>query len=251
MTKAPVDRGSARLAPVRSATLRELASSEIKRALFIGRFAPGEAVTIAALAAELGVGVTPVREAVQQLASEGAFELLPNRSVRVPDIDATDLGHLFEARLLLESQAAGLAAERMTAEEAAAIAAHLETLEKRLARRAALPALEANFEFHFAIYRAARSPYIAQMIERLWLRMSPLQVKVFAASGADQAEFFSAMPLHRALVEALRRRDAERARALLGRMLTQSRDWHARALTRAEAPPRAKRSGHGASKRGR
>lgn len=243
MPKKPAGRASAKVAPVRGATLRELASAAIERALFTGRFAPGEAVTIAALSGEMGIGVTPVREAVQQLASEGAFELLPNRSVRVPDIDARDLGDLFEARLLLESQAAAYAAARMTADEAAAIAARLATLEKRLAKGSALPALEANFEFHFAIYRAARSPYVLDMIERLWLRMSPLQVKVFDASRADQADFFSAMPLHRALVEALKKKDAERARAHLTRMLTQSRDWHLKALAKAAAiePDRERR----------
>ena len=220
---------------MRGATLRELASREIARALFTGRFAPGEAVTIAALASELGIGVTPVREAVQQLAAEGAFELLPNRSVRVPTIDADDLDKLFEARILLEAEAAALAAERTTTAEAASVAALLATLEKRLSRRAVLPSLTANFEFHFAIYRASRSPYIVGMIERLWLRMSPLQVKVFAAPNADQADFFSAMPLHRSLVEAIAGRDAGRARTTLARMLMQSRDWHRKALAKAAA----------------
>lgn len=230
----PTSRGTATVAPLRVATLRDLAAAEIARALFTGRFAPGEAVTIAALAGELGIGVTPVREAVQHLAAGGAFELLPNRSVRVPAIDASDLERLFEARLLLEAQAAALAAARMADEENEAVAAHLATLEKRLARRAALPALESNFEFHFAIYRGSRSPYIVDMIERLWLRMSPLQVKVFAATSAEQADFFSAMPLHRSLVEALAARDAERARTLIVRMLTQSRDWHLKALAKSE-----------------
>lgn len=232
-------RAAPKVDPVRGATLRELASAAIAHALFTGRFSPGEAVTIAALAGEMGIGVTPVREAVQQLASEGAFELLPNRSVRVPDIDARDLGDLFEARLLLESQAAAFAAQRRSDAEAAEIAAHLATLEKRLAKGAPLPALEANFDFHFSIYRAARSPYVVDMIERLWLRMSPLQVKVFAASRAEQAEFFTAMPAHRALVEAVEKGDADRARAHLARMLTQSRDWHLKALAHAPAPDAA------------
>lgn len=235
MARKPTARGSARVAPVRGATLRELASREIARALFTGRFAPGEAVTIAALASELGIGVMPVREAVQQLAAEGAFELLPNRSVRVPTIDANDLEKLFEARILLEAEATALAAERMTSDEVKAVAAHLATLEKRLLRRVVLPSLTANFEFHFAIYRASRSPYIVGIIERLWMRMSPLQVKVFAAPNADQADFFSAMPLHRSLVDSLAKKDAERSRALLGRMLTQSRVWHLKALATAAA----------------
>jgi DNA-binding GntR family transcriptional regulator len=77
--------------------------------------------------------------------------------------------------------------------------------------RVAAECLEANYNFHFQIYRASHSPYVVEMIEHLWLRMSPLQNKVFRASRSEQDEFLSAMPKHRQLVDALQSHDAEKA----------------------------------------
>src|SRR5687767_9318198 len=56
----------------------------IREALMSGRFQPGERLNISALASALGTSATPVREALSHLAAEGAVELVPGRSVRVP-----------------------------------------------------------------------------------------------------------------------------------------------------------------------
>jgi DNA-binding GntR family transcriptional regulator len=209
-------------------TLRELAYDELNKALLEGRFAPGDAVTIAELSQQLGIGLMPTREAVQQLASRGAFEFLPNRSVRVPVLTGAELKSLFEARLLLEVYATEHAALHGTREDLAHINASLETLVDRAGARDAAASLEANFDFHFRIYRASRSPYVVEMIEHLWLRMSPIQNKVFRASKSEQEDFLSAMPRHRQLVEALQRHDAEKARSTITAMLQQSLRWHLR-----------------------
>ncbi|MEQ1863087.1 MAG: GntR family transcriptional regulator [Micropepsaceae bacterium] len=221
-------RAAIRVRRVKGLTLRELAYDELRRSILGGRFAPGEAITIAELSGQMGIGVMPTREAVQQLASRGAFEFLPNRSVRVPVIAAIDLASLFEARLLLEGFVTARAAENITPEEVAQVAANLEALIKRLRSRVAADCLEANFDFHFSIYRASRSPYVVAMIEHLWLRMSPLQIRVFRASPKEQDEFFTAMPMHRKLVEYLRRGDRQKAQSTITQMLTQSLKWHLR-----------------------
>lgn len=218
---------------VQGQTLRELAYGELRRAVLAGQFAPGEPITVAELSKQLGIGVMPTREAVQQLASQGAFEFLPNRSVRVPEIAADQLDQLFAARLLLEGFATGEAARHVTREEVTAIAARLDALTETLKLRNAAECLEANFEFHFAIYSASRSPYVVQMIEQLWLGMSPLQRRVFCAPKKEQDAFLSALPKHRTLVSALRAGDARKARETIEAMLVQSRDWHIR-----HAPPK-------------
>lgn len=221
-------RPAPRVRRIRGGTLRELAYDELRHAILEGRFAPGEAITIAELSGQLGIGLMPTREAVQQLASRGAFEFLANRSVRVPVIAERDLSSLFEARLLLEGFATAQAAERITREEVEKVTANLETLVDRLRSRVAADCLEANFNFHFSIYRVCQSPYILELIEHLWLRMSPLQIRVFQAPQKEQDDFLSAMPMHRTLVDALRRRDATKAQSTMTRMLTQSLKWHRR-----------------------
>jgi DNA-binding GntR family transcriptional regulator len=213
---------------VQGQTLRELAYGELRRAVLTGQFAPGDPITIAELSKQLDIGLMPTREAVQQLASQGAFEFLPNRSVRVPEIAIDQLEQLFAARLLLEGFATAEAARLMTRGEAAGISSRLDVLMARLKSRDAAECLEANFEFHFSIYRVSHSPYVLQMIEHLWLRMSPLQRRVFGATKKEQDAFLTALPKHRALVAALRARDDRKARDTIEAMLIQSRDWHIR-----------------------
>lgn len=213
---------------MRGRTLREVAYDELRQSLLEGRFAPGEAVTVAELSGQLGIGLMPTREAVQQLASRGAFEFLPNRSVRVPVIAGEELASLFDARFLLEGFATARAAENITREELSRVSANLAQLIEHARTRAAAECLAANFEFHFSIYCASRSPLVVEMIEHLWLRMSPLHVRVFRASKRDQDDFLSAMPKHRILVDALRRGDKAKAQTTINAMLAQSLKWHQR-----------------------
>src|SRR5258708_1668353 len=90
------------------------AYTSLKQAVLSGGFKPGEVVTLRALATRLAVGDTPVREAVKRLISEGAFEGLPNRSARVPLLDRREIQQILDLRILLESNAAALAAHNIT-----------------------------------------------------------------------------------------------------------------------------------------
>src|SRR5258708_29933955 len=90
------------------------AYTSLKQAVLSGGFKPGEVVTLRALAKRLAVGDTPVREAVKRLISEGAFEGLPNRSARVPLLDRREIQQILDLRILLESNAAALAAQNIT-----------------------------------------------------------------------------------------------------------------------------------------
>src|SRR5580698_2729578 len=86
----------------------------LKQAVLSGTFRPGEVVTLRALATRLAIGDTPVREAIKRLFSEGAFEALPNRSARVPVINRREIQQILDLRILLESNAAALAAQNIT-----------------------------------------------------------------------------------------------------------------------------------------
>ncbi|GAA2722804.1 MULTISPECIES: GntR family transcriptional regulator [Streptomyces] len=74
----------------------------LRRALVAGELAPGEVYSGPALAERFGVSATPVREAMQQLALEGAVEVVPNRGFRVTSRSPRDLAELGEVRALLE-----------------------------------------------------------------------------------------------------------------------------------------------------
>jgi len=73
---------------------------------------PGEIINERQLIADLGIGRTPMREALRQLAGEGLITHLPNRGMFVADINATTVKHIYEFRSLVEMEAARLAALR-------------------------------------------------------------------------------------------------------------------------------------------
>src|SRR2546423_14129707 len=79
------------------------------------RLAPGSVIEEARLRQELGLGRTPIREALQRLAHENLVTFVPHRGTFVSDINLTDLHRLTEVRTELEGYAARLAAERATA----------------------------------------------------------------------------------------------------------------------------------------
>ncbi|QCX79834.1 HTH-type transcriptional regulator McbR [Streptomyces sp. YIM 121038] len=93
----PPERGGVRRSSVRGQVLDAL-----RAALVDGDLAPGEVYSAPALGERFGVSATPVREAMQQLALEGAVEVVPNRGFRVLRRGARELGELAEVRALIE-----------------------------------------------------------------------------------------------------------------------------------------------------
>ena len=105
---APTGVSAALGAPIRAGTLparhsvRAQVLTALRCALTAGDLLPGEVYSAPALAERYGVSATPVREAMQQLASEGIVEPVPNRGFRVAGLTARDLAELAEVRAALE-----------------------------------------------------------------------------------------------------------------------------------------------------
>lgn len=213
---------------VKGYTLRELAYGELRVALLSGRFAPGEAITVRELAEMMQLGFMPVREGVQQLASQGALEFLPNRSVRVPVYTLEEVRKIYEARILIECYAVEQAAKHITPEQVAALNEGLQEMFTRAADAEARDKLKANYDFHFQIYEACGSSYIVEMIERLWLRIGPLHISVFNSAPADREDFLAVQPQHVELVNALRVHDAAHAKEIMLSLLEKSLAWYER-----------------------
>ena len=82
----------------------EMTYRALKELLLFGEIAPGQAVTIQGLVARLEVGMTPVREALRRLISEGALEFQGNRRVSVPVLTPENLSELKFARAMIERE---------------------------------------------------------------------------------------------------------------------------------------------------
>ena len=126
---------------------------------------PGSVVNESRLRAELNIGRTPIREALQRLARENLVRSIPHRGTFVTDINITDLARITEVRVVLESHAARLAAERLSSTDRDSLALLLEVLEERpsLDQRALM---ELDQQIHRQIYKAARNPFLEATLER-------------------------------------------------------------------------------------
>jgi DNA-binding GntR family transcriptional regulator len=154
-------------------SLRQQVYASLREALTMGRFAPGQKVTFRYVAAVLGVSLTPVREALRRLVAEGAFEMNPNRSVRVPQMTRDKVLELRDIRMELEGLAAAKAALAASRSEIAEI--RRAAREIMVARKHGDNATDRQKvrEFHFAVYSAAAQPTLLRLIEGLWLQTGP------------------------------------------------------------------------------
>jgi DNA-binding GntR family transcriptional regulator len=154
-------------------SLRSQVYDWLRDALTAGRFTPGQKLSFRFIAGTLGVSLTPVREAIRRLVAEGAFEMRPNRSVRVP---------LMTRDKVLELRDIRLAVEGLAAEKAAAVATRAQTTQLRRIANELLAARSRGDttadrarirEFHFALYAIAGQPTLLRVIEGLWLQTGP------------------------------------------------------------------------------
>lgn len=154
-------------------SLRKQVYDSLREALTAGRFAPGQKLTFRYVAGALGVSLTPVREALRRLVAEGAFEMQPNRSVRVPLMTRDRILELRDIRMALEGLAAAKAA--LLADRRQIAGLRQTALEITTARSRGDNATDRQKirEFHFGLYAIARQPTLLRVIEGLWLQTGP------------------------------------------------------------------------------
>ena len=154
-------------------SLRAQVYDFLREALTSGKFKPGQKVTFRAVAGTQGVSLTPVREALRRLVAEGAFEMQPNRSVRVPLMTRARVLELRDLRMAVEGLAAEKAALLATKAQVAKVrrVAH-EIMVARGRGDSVLDRMKVR-EFHFSLYAIADQPALLRVIEGLWLQTGP------------------------------------------------------------------------------
>ncbi|MDO5757368.1 MAG: GntR family transcriptional regulator [Rhodobacterales bacterium] len=138
-----------------------------------GDLMPGQAVTIQGLTESLTAGMTPVREAIRRLISQGALELQGNRRVCVPLLTAADIDEIIVAREWLDPYLTRKAVDYATGADIAALTQVDRMLDGAIGQGDLRAYLHLNHQFHVAIYRLARSPILTDLAEGLWLRFGP------------------------------------------------------------------------------
>ncbi len=195
--------------------LADQAYRQIRDAIVAVRLRPGEPLDEKALSASLGLGLTPIRDALKRLTLEKLAVTYPRRGTFVSRINIADEARLTEIRVELEGLAAALAAERATVEDRATLFQLLEDLEQGSHERADHTELDARV--HRAIYAAARNEYLETTLNQY----SNLALRIWNFCLQENLAVDDAIHSQRAVVEAIDRSDAPAARAAAERHLRQ------------------------------
>ena len=159
--------------------------AQLRSRILSGSLKPGERLNQGALAEELGVSRTPLREALRLLATDGLVSIENNRGARVRGADSEDLATAWVARLTLEPAAAKLAA---TVREPSAV----NDMRSAIAD-------DNDHMFHYALVACAGNQYLESFAERLLQRVTP----TFRGIG-DRTDEPTA-PGHRLILQAVER----------------------------------------------
>ncbi|MBU3000802.1 GntR family transcriptional regulator [Roseovarius nubinhibens] len=197
--------------PMDPETLNATVYADLRVKLITGQLKPSEAVSVRKLAELYGVSTMPVREALRQLASEGALNSAARKAYRVPDLTAKQASDLFFVRGVLEGAAAELAAPRMTKRILAKLETAVGKTHACLEKRDAPGVLLANYEFHSAIYQSSDNSALALSIDRLYVQTGPWLA--YGIENLVNAENW--LGEHELIIEALRNSDAKTARKLM------------------------------------
>jgi DNA-binding GntR family transcriptional regulator len=177
----------------------------------MGQLLPGQHLDETELAERFGVSRTPIREAMQQLASMGVVVIRPRRGAIVADLGPQQLVEMFEVMSELEATCARLAARRMTSEEQVTLRAAHQACKDALDAQEPDEYYYKNEAFHEAIYAGSHNQFLIEQARSLYRRLRPyrrLQLRVRNRLAKSYAE-------HDGVVQALLEGDGEKAAHLL------------------------------------
>jgi DNA-binding GntR family transcriptional regulator len=204
-------------------TAQNRAYLAIRNAIMAGYFHPGTVLTLRGLSEIFNAGEMPIRESLKRLASEGAFEALPNRSARVPRLTRRQIAQILELRIELEGKATADTVENISKRHIEELMALNNEMNRCLEAGSLLGYAALNQKFHFLIYGLAQNETLFSLIEALWLRMGPLvSFSIGFTSKTSDAFRQESAAHHLAIIDALRTQDAAAARAAVRADLSHS-----------------------------
>lgn len=187
--------------------LREEVFYTIREAILKGNLKPGTRLKEIALANEMGVSRTPVRDAIRKLELEGLVVIEPNRGACVSEIARQELNDVLELRRGLEELAIQKACERITPEELENLEAAAEEFSSLVSGRDLKDLAEADVHFHDVIYRASHNRRLVQILNNLREQMYRFRMEYLK----DESSRKLLDQEHHEILEAVRKGDAEAA----------------------------------------
>lgn len=188
-----------------NATLADQAYEALKDAIIQLDLKPGDPIVEDDLAEQIGISKTPVRQALARLEQEGLVIRIPYKATYVADLDPADAADILELRAVLEGLAARSVVE--TVDEATLVEAEkiLDAHDEAVAKGNLEQAGQLGEKFHRLVTGASTNRRAAAMLETLNVQMERL--RTLSGHHHDRAE--KSAKEHRAILAALRARDAE------------------------------------------
>lgn len=202
------------LKPIKLLPARERVAAALRKAILSRQIAEGEVLTLETTAQELGVSVTPVREAFQILARDGLIELKQNKGAVVLGVNENTIRDHYQVRATLEGMACMLCVQNGA--DLDAVEYCYRSAQEALERQDSSDYSNFNQSFHYEIWNAAGNEKLKRMAAELWNGLS-MDARITEEEYARKSQ-----REHKEILEVLKSGDAEAARAVMERHIMRS-----------------------------
>ncbi len=196
-----------------SLSLSRQAYEQLRDRILTLKLPPGELLDEGELMGSLGLGRTPIREALQRLCCEGLVLVRPRRGTYVASINLTDLQQIFELRQELEGYAAAVAAERANEMDLLALARALAPLDEIDHPKDSHAYIDIDRAFHQALAHSTHNRFLENQLGSLY----NLQVRLWYMALDKLGSIRDAVEQHRALLRAIECHDSHIAESAMRR----------------------------------
>lgn len=188
-------------------SLGDEAYEAIKWQILAMELAPGTFLNVQELSDRLGLGRSPVHYAVHRLQHDGLLEVIQRKGILVRSWSPKEIDQVVEARIPLEVAMVRLAAERATDAQLRALKARLAEGKKLVAARDRQGLMELDQDFHRGLADCADNPVIAEVLNMLHQRSTPL----WSTAVAGQRDYAKVQEQHEKVLACIAARDADGA----------------------------------------
>ncbi|WP_353181621.1 GntR family transcriptional regulator [Bosea sp. (in: a-proteobacteria)] len=151
-------------------TKQDWVSDILRERIIVGYYDRGAKLKQAELAEQLGVSITPVREALLTLEAEGYIKGVRHKGLVVPELVPEQLGEIFELRLMLERELTAKALSKLSADKLEELNEIQRSLAKAIEAEDLQAVRTANVRFHFRLYELAERPQTLHFVRVLWAK---------------------------------------------------------------------------------
>ena len=202
------------------ATTAMRVADDLRRRILRGELTPGQRLKIDELAALCDVSHMPVRAALQQLEAEGVLDVYPHRGAVIRGVDSGFVRNLYDVREAIEGMLTERCTERIDKAGLARLEAAMDDYEKAAKRKDTAAMLMANRTIHDTINAVAANPLAVRVLGQGHLLMEALRLRY----GYGKGRVDVVIAQHRSLLNAIARRDVERAGRLARAHCISARD---------------------------